>query len=53
MECRHFVDCIDSGQRPLSDAEDGLAVVRVLEAACESLRSDGRLLDIAYPVLEA
>jgi predicted dehydrogenase len=52
VECRHFVDCIDSGQRPRSDSEDGLAVVRILEAACESLRSDGRLVDIAYPVLE-
>ncbi len=52
VECRHFVDCIEGGQHPRSNSEEGLAVVRVLEAACESLRSDGRLVDIGYPVLE-
>jgi predicted dehydrogenase len=51
-ECRHFIDCIVRGERPRSDAEEGIAVVRALEATTESLRFDGRLLDIAYPVLE-
>jgi predicted dehydrogenase len=53
VECHHFVDCIDSGQRPRSDSEEGLAVVRVLEASCASLRNDARRVEIAYPVLEA
>jgi predicted dehydrogenase len=52
VECRHFVECIETGTRPRSNSEEGLAVVCVLEAACESLRGDGRLIDIAYPVLE-
>jgi predicted dehydrogenase len=40
-ECQHFVDCIDKGNRPDSNGDDGLAVVRILEAATESLRSGG------------
>jgi predicted dehydrogenase len=52
VECRHFVDCVEGGQHPRSNSEEGLAVVRVLEAACTSLRS-GQLVDIAYPVLES
>ena len=53
VECRHFVDCVESGQHPRSNSEEGLAVVRVLEAACESLRATGQIIDIAYPVLES
>ena len=52
VECRHFVDCIESGQHPRSNSEEGLAVVRVLEAACDSMRREGQTVDIAYPVLE-
>ena len=53
VECRHFIDCIESGHRPRSDSEEGLAVVRVLEASCASLRNEAKLVDIAYPVLES
>lgn len=41
IECRHFVDCIRTGVRPLSDGEAGLAVVKVLEAATASLDAGG------------
>ncbi len=41
LECRHFVECVRGRARPLSDGREGLAVVRVLEAATESLRRDG------------
>jgi predicted dehydrogenase len=37
IECRHFVDCVRSGERPRSDGETGLRVVRVLEALQRSL----------------
>lgn len=33
VETQHFVDCITSGETPLSDGHDGLRVVRALEAA--------------------
>jgi predicted dehydrogenase len=38
VQDRHFVDCIHSGATPLTDGENGLAVVEVLEAAQLSLR---------------
>jgi predicted dehydrogenase len=41
IECQHFVDCIRSGERPLTDGENGVRVVRVIEAAQESLRQGG------------
>lgn len=45
-ECRHFVDCIRSGEQPLSDGEDGLRVVKVLEAAEQSLQRGGKSIDL-------
>jgi predicted dehydrogenase len=39
VECEHFVDCIRSGHQPLSDGDDGLRVVRVLEALQRSLEA--------------
>ena len=46
VQDRHFVDCIANGARPLTDGENGLAVVEALEAA-EISRRLGRpvLLD--------
>jgi predicted dehydrogenase len=41
IECRHFLDCIRSGDVPLTSAEQGTRVVKVLEAASESLRQHG------------
>ncbi|MEE3257611.1 MAG: Gfo/Idh/MocA family oxidoreductase [Candidatus Latescibacterota bacterium] len=46
LECQHFADCVRSGQTPLSDGHDGLRVVRVLEAAQESLRQNGVPVEI-------
>jgi len=41
VECSHFLECVRSGQRPRSDGESGRRVVRVLEAAQESLLNGG------------
>jgi predicted dehydrogenase len=38
IEDEHFADCVLTGMRPLTDALNGLAVVRVLEAAQRSSR---------------
>lgn len=46
-ECRDFVQSIQSGGRPLTDGENGLRVVEVLEAATESLRQGGESVKIA------
>lgn len=41
IECQHFLDCIQSGQEPDSGGREGIQVVRIVEAACQSLRHDG------------
>ena len=38
VEDEHFLDCVQTGLRPLTDGESGLEVVRVLEAAQRSMR---------------
>jgi predicted dehydrogenase len=40
-EVQHFLDCIASGARPISDGEAGLRVLRVLEAASQSMAQGG------------
>ncbi len=37
-ECQHYLDCILHGRTPVSDGEDGLRVVRALEAIGAALR---------------
>jgi predicted dehydrogenase len=41
IECRHFVDCIQNGTTPRTDAASGLRTVRVLEELQKSLDSTG------------
>jgi len=41
-QCQHFLECIESGETPLSDGANGAAVVRVLQACSESLAARGR-----------
>lgn len=45
-ECRHFIDCIQQGRTPLTDGWDGLRVVKVLEAAEQSLKNGGITIDL-------
>ena len=40
--CRHFIDCIKSGKKPVSDGNSGLRVIKVIEALQESLRNQGK-----------
>lgn len=42
LECQHFVDCINSGDQPISDGREGWRVVQVLEAAQRSIENEGR-----------
>jgi predicted dehydrogenase len=41
LECRHFIECIRTGETPRSDGRNGLAVVRMMEAAATSLAEGG------------
>jgi predicted dehydrogenase len=40
-ECQHFLDCIQGGLTPLTDGHKGLELVKILEAASQSLKSQG------------
>ena len=50
LECQHFIDCICDEQVPLTSGQLGLEVVRVLEAATESLRQQGAAVALAVAV---
>ncbi|MEI8139840.1 MAG: Gfo/Idh/MocA family oxidoreductase [bacterium] len=46
VECRHFLDCIRSGDTPITSAHQATGVVRILEAASASLQKDGARISI-------
>src|SRR5437660_6050630 len=47
VEAQDFVESIRLGRRPISDGESGLRVVRILEAACESLKRRGQPVELS------
>ena len=44
--CQNFLDAIAKGTRPPTDAAAGLRVVRLLEAAQESIKHGGRIVEL-------
>jgi predicted dehydrogenase len=46
VECGHFIDCIKTGAKPVTGGLEGLRVVQVIEAACESLKNSGSKIAI-------
>jgi predicted dehydrogenase len=42
IECRHFIECVQTGAQPRSNGQSGLRVVRVLEALQRSLEESSR-----------
>ena len=45
-ECAHFIECVRDNKCPRTDGENGLRVVRVLEAAQKSLEKNGETVAI-------
>jgi len=41
-EARYFVECVEKNQTPFNDGHAGLRVVRMLEAAAQSLKDHGK-----------
>jgi predicted dehydrogenase len=41
VEAQHLIQCIESGTPPITDGKAGLRVVRILEAAAQSLSQQG------------
>ena len=48
VEAQHFVECIRTGRKPLTDGHAGMRVVRILEAATASLKQGGHPVDISW-----
>ncbi|MFH7024944.1 MAG: Gfo/Idh/MocA family protein [Heteroscytonema crispum UTEX LB 1556] len=46
IEGLHFINCIEKGDRPITDGEAGLRIVRILEAATQSMKKQGRLIEL-------
>ena len=51
LQCNtaHFIDCIENHRTPLTDGQAGLRVVRILEAATESMRRRGEPVSVFRP----
>lgn len=47
QECEHFLHCIRTGQQPITDGEEGLRVLRVLNASQRSLDQKGNAVHLA------
>lgn len=45
-EAEYFVDCVTNGKTPINDGASGLQVVRMLEAANESIKGKGKLIEL-------
>jgi predicted dehydrogenase len=45
-ELKQFVDCVTNKTQPLADGHAGLRVVRILEAATQSLAQRGRVIEL-------
>ena len=48
VETQHFIECIHTGHTPLTDGRSGLRIVRILEAATESLEHRGRPVEVEW-----
>ncbi len=46
LECQHFLECVQMGNTPRTDGQNGLMVVRLMEAAMKSLQADGRAISV-------
>ena len=51
VECQHFLDCIKDKSSPLSCGENGLQVVRILEAAAQSIGNGGGRVELSLPAV--
>jgi predicted dehydrogenase len=45
-ELKQFIDCVATNTQPLADGHAGLRVVRILEAATQSLAQRGRVVEL-------
>jgi len=53
LEIDHFLRCIDGKEKAITDGSAGLRVVEILEAATQSMKRQGRPVDLRGTTLEA
>ncbi len=53
LECRHFIECIQNNLEPKTGGQQGLEVVRILEAAQLSLEKEGVPVPLTLPKKDA
>jgi UDP-2-acetamido-3-amino-2,3-dideoxy-glucuronate N-acetyltransferase len=46
LECRHFLECVATGQQPRTDAQEGLRVLHVLQACQQSMDAEGQWVEV-------
>lgn len=46
-ECEHFLECVATRRRPISDGESAVAILRVLDACQRSMDANGRPVTLA------
>jgi len=46
LEANYFVDCVTNDKTPINDGHAGLRIVKMLEAANESLKGKGKLVEL-------
>jgi predicted dehydrogenase/acetyltransferase-like isoleucine patch superfamily enzyme len=49
LECRHFLKCIAAGKQPLTDGQEGLRVLKVLNAAQKSIDRNSAIIRLDRP----
>jgi hypothetical protein len=45
-ELGYFIECISNNQRPINDGFAGLRIVKMLQAATESMQQRGELVEV-------
>ena len=48
VECRHFIECVQTRQEPRTPGEDGVAVLQVLQSCQRSLQMNGDPVQVTY-----
>ena len=49
VACKHFIHCIQTGEKPITDGYAGLSVVGLLEAAERSMKNEGKNSSVWIP----
>jgi UDP-2-acetamido-3-amino-2,3-dideoxy-glucuronate N-acetyltransferase len=45
-ECLHFLECVDRRVKPRTDGEEGIRVLKVLQACQQSMEKEGKAVDL-------